>query len=234
VNGISFAVHKGEILGVAGVEGNGQTELVDAIVGMRKPVSGSISLLEKDVLYKSVGERLKSGLAHIPQDRIKQGLALFLSLTHNLVLGKHDMPPISRNGLFNWDIAKKLSRDLIRDYAIKAFSPDEPCKNLSGGNMQKVVAAREISRDPKIIIACQPTRGVDIGASEYIRQMLIDIRDKGSGVLLISADLDEIMELSDRIIVMYEGKKTGEMRSEETDEHNLGKMMFGDMVQEED
>ncbi len=227
VNSISFEVHQGEILGVAGVEGNGQTELAEALVGMRKPLSGKIEMLGKDITREKVGKRLAGGMAHIPQDRLKEGIAAELSLTENLIVGRHKSQPLSKYGVINWKEADLVSQKLIETYDIKTSSAREHCRNLSGGNMQKVIVARELSRGPKVIVACQPTRGVDIGASEYIRQMLLNLRDEGNAVLLISADLDEVMELSDRIMVMYEGKKSGEMTSEEANEEALGRMMFG-------
>ena len=233
VQGLSFELRMGEILGVAGVEGNGQTELAAAVIGVRRPAAGRIEMQGEEITRMPVGKRFERGLAHIPQDRVKEGLILDFSLTDNLVLSIRNGPPGSKHGVIDWRAAQTVSQKLIADYQIKASSPEEACKNLSGGNMQKVVVARELSKKPRVIIACQPTRGVDIGASEYIRRMLMEMRDAGNAVLLISADLDEVMELSDRIMVMYGGRKTGELLRAEADEHKLGRMMFGITESEE-
>ena len=233
VRGLSFELRMGEILGVAGVEGNGQTELAEAVIGVRRPAAGRIQMQGEEITRMPVGKRFERGLAHIPQARVKGGLILDFPLTDNLVLSIRNGPPVSKHGVIDWRAAQTVSRKLIADYQIKASSPEEACKNLSGGNMQKVVVARELSKKPRVIIACQPTRGVDIGASEYIRRMLMEMRDAGNAVLLISADLDEVMELSDRIMVMYGGRKTGELLRAEADEHKLGRMMFGITESEE-
>lgn len=227
VNGLSLEVHLGEIVGIAGVEGNGQTELSEAILGVRKCKSGKVFIDGKDVTTASVGSRIEHGLGFIAQDRVKEGLALDFSIRDNLVLKSRKKEPISKNGIMRWRNASKMSRKMIEDYAIKANGEEEKVQSLSGGNMQKVVVARELSQSPKLVIACQPTRGVDIGASEYIRSMLVKLRDQGNAVLVISADLDEIMELSDRILVMFEGRKTGELSSSQANEQRIGKMMFG-------
>lgn len=232
VDDLSFDLHMGEILGVAGVEGNGQTELSEIILGVRKLKGGKILIDGKDIAHLSVDARLERGLGFIAQDRVKEGLALQYSIRDNLVLKLRKREPISKKGIMHWKSADKLSSKMIEDYDIKANSQSEAVQSLSGGNMQKVVVARELSTSPKIVIACQPTRGVDIGASEYIRSMLMKLRDEGNAVLLISADLDEIMELSDRIMVMFEGKKTGELKREEADAFKLGELMFGHMEQE--
>lgn len=232
VDAVSFSVRAGEILGVAGVEGNGQTELTEAIIGVRRPLSGHIRLLGERADGRPVDKRLNAGLAIIPQDRVREGLALNFSITDNLILHMRGAPPISHHGVIDWKAAGRVGAEMVRGYAIKAPSADELCGNLSGGNMQKVVVARELSKKPKVVIACQPTRGVDIGASEYIRKMLLKMRDEGSAVLLVSADLDEIMELSDRIMVMYGGKKSGELASGQANEQILGRMMFGETVRE--
>ncbi len=234
VNELSFDVRLGEIVGVAGVEGNGQTELSEAVLGVRRCKSGKVYMDGKDVTNAPVDERIRHGLGFIAQDRVKEGLALPFSIRDNLILKLRRQQPVSKNGIMHWKNASKLSREMIRSYAIKANSEEETVQSLSGGNMQKVVVARELSKDPKLVIACQPTRGVDIGASEYIRSMLVKLRDEGNAVLVISADLDEIMELSDRILVMFEGRKTGELTSAQANERRIGRMMFGQSDQEEE
>lgn len=227
ISNLSFELREGEILGVAGVEGNGQTELSEAILGVRRIKKGKLSLMGKDMTNASVDARLKCGLGFIAQDRVKEGLALRFSIRDNLILKMRRNLPVSRKGIMRWKNADAVSANMINDYLIKANSSSESVQSLSGGNMQKVVVARELSSNPRLVVACQPTRGVDIGASEYIRSMLMKLRDEGNAVLLISADLDEIMELSDRIMVMFEGKKTGELSRHEADAFKLGELMFG-------
>lgn len=227
VNGISFNLRCGEILGIAGVEGNGQTELSECILGVRKVLKGKIELCGKDVTKMPVYKRLEEGLAIIPQERMREGLALECSITDNVLINRRNDEDIVHRNFIKWNKARDLANRLIKQYQVKASSGDEIIKNLSGGNMQKLIVARELSKSPKLVIACQPTRGVDIGASEYIHSMLLKMRDNGDAVLLISADLDEIMELSDRIMVMYEGEKTGEMFGDEANDRKLGELMFG-------
>ena len=227
VNGLSFQLRGGEILGIAGVEGNGQTELSECILGIRRALHGSIEIHGADVTKASVNTRIQKGLAFIPQERMAEGLALDCSITDNIMINRRNKEPILHRGIIRWDKAKALAEELIRQYKVKASGAEELCRNLSGGNMQKVIVARELSVSPKLVIACQPTRGVDIGASEYIHSMLLKMRDEGNAVLLISADLDEVMRLSDRIMVMFEGEKTGEMPISEADEKKIGNLMFG-------
>ena len=167
------------------------------------------------------------GLAHIPQDRMREGLALELNIMENLVVGTHDVPPIGNRGLIRWRKAAQWSRDAIGRFGIKTPDEQERAGNLSGGNMQKIIVARELSRSPRAVIACQPTRGVDIGASEYIHQQLLDIRAAGGAVLLVSADLDEILALSDRILVLFNGRASGVLDREDASEALLGRYMFG-------
>lgn len=227
LNNFSFKLRRGEILGVAGVEGNGQTELSEAIIGVQAADEGSILLKGEDVTKLSVYERMVKGLAHIPQDRMSEGLSLSNTITENMILKRHSKAPFAKRGWMNWNLAKEKTRELIDKYSIKTSSEVEHAKNLSGGNMQKIIVARELSREPDVVVACQPTRGVDIGSSKYIREMLLDVRDQGGAVLLISADLDEILELSDRIIVIYDGNNAGELQGSNANEEKLGQMMFG-------
>lgn len=233
VNGISFSLRGGEILGVAGVEGNGQTELSECIIGVRKALQGKIRICGQDMTKASTNKRIEAGLSIIPQERVEEGLALDGSITDNVLINRRKDKTLVNKGFIKWSKAKQTAEDLISEYKIKAGSADETCASLSGGNMQKVIVARELSLKPKLVVACQPTRGVDIGASEYIHEMLLKVRDSGNAVLLISADLDEIMKLSDRIIVMYEGTKTGEMSGKDANEKKLGAMMFGKISEKE-
>lgn len=227
IEDISFCLHKGEVVGVAGVEGNGQSTLVDAIVGAQEVKSGAVIFEGEDITGCSIEERMKKGLAHIPEDRMTEGLALPLSAEKNLILGIHNKEPVKKKGRLNWKEAERISEELIKSYSVKIKSRKEAVANLSGGNMQKIVVARELNRDPKIVVACQPTRGVDIGSSKYIRECLLNVKKEGGSVLLVSADLDEILELSDRIVVMYDGKISGVLDAGEATEERLGELMFG-------
>lgn len=227
VNHISFHVRQGEILGIAGVEGNGQTELTEALIGVRAVNEGKIELFNKDISNLSVKKRKDLGIAYIPQDRMQEGVALEMNVMENIIFSQHEHAPLSNKGIISWEQAKKLSKKLIQKFAVKTSSPMERVGNLSGGNIQKVIVARELSKNPEVVIACQPTRGVDIGSAEYIHQQLINVRDAGGAVLMVSADLDEIFALSDRILVMYDGKKSGEMKGSEANEEILGSYMFG-------
>ena len=227
VDRLSFQLRRGEILGIAGVEGNGQTELTEALIGVRPVQSGGITLFGGDVARAGVRQRMDLGLAHIPQDRMREVLALELNIMENLVVGTHDVPPIGNRGLIRWRKAAQWSRDAIGRFGIKTPDEQERAGNLSGGNMQKIIVARELSRSPRAVIACLPTRGVDIGASEYIHQQLLDIRAAGGAVLLVSADLDEILALSDRILVLFNGRASGVLDREDASEALLGRYMFG-------
>jgi len=243
LHGVSFDVRSGEILGIAGVEGNGQSELVEALTGMRKITSGKISITQvkggqagktQDITVMNAREERLAGLAHIPEDRRGSGLVLADSIEDNTILGRQRWPQFSWNGLVlllrsitNW--AKKL----VTEFDVRTTSIKAPVRSLSGGNQQKVIIAREFAADPLALIASQPTRGVDIGAIEFIHRRIIEQRDAGKAVLLISAELDEIRSLSDRIAVMYEGKIVDVVTPEATEEQ-LGILMTGGHVEERD
>jgi len=225
---ITFGVHEFEILGIAGVEGNGQTELVEVLTGLRKPEAGKICLNDKPITNSSSHERIENGLSNVPEDRQKRGLILDFSVSENLILGCHDRFPFATRWFrLNSETISDYSERLIREYSIGAPSKDTLVRHLSGGTQQKVVVAREFSREPKLIIASQPTRGLDVAATEYVRRKLVEMRDKGCAVLLISADLDEILALSDRIAVIYEGKIVAVRECSETNEFELGLLMTG-------
>jgi ABC-type uncharacterized transport system ATPase subunit len=228
IRGMSLKVRSYEILGIAGVEGNGQSELVEALMGLRRIKKGDILLNGKEIKYLSTENRIRLGISHVPEDRIKRGLILDFSVMDNLILGGQGQAPFSKNGfIIDYDTAAKYSDDLIKDYSISTTSRNTLARNLSGGTQQRVVLAREFSRNPRLIVAYQPSRGLDIGATEFVRGKLVEIRDKGCAVLLISADLDEIRALSDRIAVMYEGRIVAERDPEETNEEDLGLLMAG-------
>jgi ABC-type uncharacterized transport system ATPase subunit len=227
VFGASLDVRSGEILGVAGVSGNGQTELVEAIVGMRPVDGGTISLLGKDVTHALVRERREVGLAHIPEDRMTTGLNLTTNLDENVVVTSYQNNPYSHNGIFNFAPVRKLAQEIVDKFAVKSARVGEPIRTLSGGNLQKIVLGRELKGDPKLIIANQPTRGLDVGSIEFVHKTLIEARDKGAAVLLVSVELDEILALSDRIAVMFAGKVVAILDRAEATEEKLGLLMAG-------
>ena len=203
---VSFEVREGEILGIAGVQGNGQTELAEALTGLRATKSGHVTLAGKDVTGKTPRPIIEAGLAHIPEDRQRHGLVLGYSVADNMVLCNYYLPPFAKGMVLQQEAVDANARKLIEEYDVRTPSPFVPTAKLSGGNQQKVIVARELSRDVKLLIASQPTRGLDVGSIEYIHKEIIAMRDRGLGVLLISAELDEIMALSDRIAVMYRGQ----------------------------
>ncbi|TFG85111.1 MAG: ABC transporter ATP-binding protein [Spirochaetales bacterium] len=227
IAGINLAVQAGEILGIAGVSGNGQLELAECLIGVRKADSGNILLNGADVAGMSLNERISRGMAIIPEERMRDGAVNDFSVLENVFLHDHKDKAF-RQGIF-LDFKKMAvhAGKLVHDFAVKTPSLETPIKNLSGGNIQKLIMARELSRKPTVLIAAQPTRGVDIGASEYIHQRLLVQRDAGMAILLISEDLDELYELSDRIAVMYEGQIMGIFARQDTDIQTLGLLMAG-------
>jgi ABC-type uncharacterized transport system ATPase subunit len=228
LKGVAFEIYAFEILGIAGVEGNGQTELVEVLTGLRKAIEGKILLENNDITKANPGERISLGISHVPEDRQKRGLISDFSVMENLILGSHDKPQFTvGRARLNFEKASNYAKRLIKDFSIKTPSKDTPVRHLSGGTQQRVVVAREFSRKPKLIIASQPTRGLDVGATEYVRKKLVEMRDQGCAVLMISADLDEIWALSDRIAVMYEGEIVAIKDPKKTNERELGLLMAG-------
>jgi len=227
LNGCSFNVHKGEILGIAGVEGNGQSELTEVLTGLRKLEKGAVKLKGKNISSFSTRDIIENGVGHIPEDRQKRGLVLEFTIFENLILGNHYKFPYAKNGKMNYNKIKASARKLIKDFDIRTPSENVMAKSLSGGNQQKVILAREFARDPDLLLAAQPTRGVDVGAIEFIHSKLIEQRDAGKAVLLISLELDEILSLCDRIAVIYEGEIVDILEQEEATEEKLGLMMAG-------
>jgi simple sugar transport system ATP-binding protein len=226
VRNVSFAVRAGEIVGIAGVEGNGQSELIEAITGLRHPESGEVVVAGHVVSRPSARRMLDAGVGHIPEDRQRRGLVLEFSIAENIALHDYNSQPASR---FGWLFPRRLierARELIREFDVRGGGPNTPGGSLSGGNQQKVVAAREIARDPKVLVAAQPTRGLDVGAIEYLHRRLVEERDEGRAILLISLELDEVLSLSDRILVMYEGEVVGEHQPGVTEEE-IGLEMLG-------
>jgi simple sugar transport system ATP-binding protein len=227
LRGVDLEVRGGEILGIAGVEGNGQTELIEVLMGLRGLTSGSITLDGRDITGLSPEGRIRLGVSHIPEDRYKRGMITEFTLQENMILGSH-RDRFTSNGLtLDRAKAKEYANGLIDDYQIQTPGPDTLIGTLSGGNQQRVIVAREFGRNPRIIIAAQPTRGLDVGATEYVRRKLVEMRDTGRAVLLISADLDEIWALSDRVAVIYEGKIVVVRGIEDTSEQEIGRYMAG-------
>lgn len=228
IDDLALEVRKGEILCISGVDGNGQAELVEAITGMRKTESGEILLNGKDISHMSVRKRTLSGIGHIPEDRHKHGLVLDFTLEENLALQTYFQHPLSNRGLINFKERRKISDQLIEEFDIRSSSGSETIvRTMSGGNQQKAIIAREVHRSPSLLIAVQPTRGLDIGAIEYIHQRLVRERDAGKAVLLISFEMEEVLNLSDRIAVIYEGEIMGIVDANKTNENELGLMMAG-------
>jgi ABC-type uncharacterized transport system ATPase subunit len=226
VRGVSFEVRSGEIVGLAGVDGNGQSELIDAISGLRRVTSGTVTIGGRNVTGDSPSSILDLGLGHIPEDRQLRGLVLEFSLAENLALHDFDKPPDSRWGwLFPRQLVRR-ARELLKRYDVRGGGPQTRAAALSGGNQQKVVLAREIGREPSVLIAAQPTRGLDVGAIEFVHRQLVEARDNGKAVLLVSLELDEILSLSDRVLVIYEGRIVAE-HGPDVGEEQLGIEMTG-------
>jgi len=227
VAGVSLTVHAGEILGIAGVQGNGQTELVEALAGLRHPVAGSIVLQGADVTQATPRQVAACGVAHIPEDRHKHGMVEDYTIADNLVLNRYYQQPFAHRMVRHAAAIAAHAASLMQSFDIRAPHPAVPAGNLSGGNQQKMVIARECSRPLTLLIAAQPTRGLDIGATAFIHQHLVQQRDQGCAVLLVSADLDEILALSDRIAVMYDGKLLAIVADREASRETLGQLMAG-------
>jgi ABC-type uncharacterized transport system ATPase subunit len=224
---VSFEIRSNEILGIAGVDGNGQTELADVIAGLRTATSGVVEMLGKDITNQSALDVINMGVAYIPPDRQHTGLQLELSLVENLIGKSYYREPFSKRGIFQQATVKSFSDQAIHDYDVRTPGPELKAKLLSGGNQQKLVLARELSGKPDLVIASQPTRGLDIGATEYVHHRMIDARNNGAAILLISTELDEILSLSDRIAVMFEGEIMGIVPGKGADIHAIGEMMAG-------
>lgn len=227
VKGLNLNVRKGEIVGIAGIDGNGQSELIEAITGLRKVKSGHVFIKGKEITGKSPRKITESGVGHIPQDRHKHGLILDFSIGHNIALQTYYTEPISKNGFINYSFISKKANEIIQKFDVRTQGDHEPARALSGGNQQKAIIGREIDRDPDLLIAALPTRGLDVGAIEFIHHSLIEQRDKGKAVLLISFELDEVMNVSDRIAVIYEGQIVDTLDPLQTNEQELGLLMAG-------
>lgn len=224
----SLEVRAGEIVGIAGVEGNGQTEIVEAITGLRKAESGTILISGEEITNLPIRQRNEKGISHIPEDRQKRGLVLDYSLVSNMVLQIYNKQPFSKRGLLNFPAMKAYAQNIIENFDVRSGEgASSIARTLSGGNQQKAIIGRELELDPKLLIAVQPTRGLDVGSIEYIHRRIIEHRDKGNAVLLISLELDEVLQLSDRIAIVNNGELVGEVIAAETNENEVGLMMAG-------
>lgn len=234
VKGLSLKLNKGEVLGIAGVDGNGQKELLEALTGLRKIESGKVTMNGKDVTNLSPKEIIDSGINNIPEDRQKRGLVLEFSVAENMILENYHEKPFSVKGRLNHKDINKNAEELIEKFDIRPRNYNQLAGELSGGNQQKVILAREITNDPEVLIASQPTRGLDVGAIEYVHRFLIEQRDKDKAVLLVSFELDEIMDVSDRIAVIYDGKIVDILDAKDADEKSIGLLMAGGGVDREE
>ncbi|MBD1224225.1 ABC transporter ATP-binding protein [Virgibacillus halodenitrificans] len=232
VKGLNLEVKAGEIVGIAGVDGNGQSELIEAITGLRKANSGSIKLNNKAITNLNPRKVTESGLGHIPQDRHKYGLVLDYPVAENMVLQTYYKKPYSKATVLNFKEVYDKAESLIKEYDVRTPSASTLARALSGGNQQKAIIGREVDRSPDLLIAAQPTRGLDVGAIEFIHKKLIEERDKGKAILLVSFELDEIMDVSDRIAVMFDGKIVANVTPENTNEQQLGLLMAGSQLSE--
>ncbi len=224
---VSFNVRAGEIVGIAGIEGNGQTELIEAIAGLITIQEGAIEFAGKDISKLPVRRRTELGIAHIPEDRHKRGLLLDSDLEENAILGVHYRQPVAAGGFLNNSVIEKRTKEIIENFDVRPPKPELMAKNLSGGNQQKLIIGREFDLNPKLLLVSQPTRGVDIGAIEFIHRKLIGLRDAGSAILLVSAELEEVTALADRLLVIYKGKFVGEVNPKVTSNEEIGLLMTG-------
>lgn len=232
VKKLSLEVHAGEILGIAGIDGNGQSELIQALTGLRKVESGTVYLSGTDITNKKPRQITQSGVGHVPEDRHKYGLVLDLTVAENLALQTYYQKPFSNHGMLNYQAINDQAKDLSKEFDVRTSSILAPAKSMSGGNQQKAIIAREVTRDPELLIVANPTRGLDVGAIEFIHQRLINQRDKYRAVLLVSFELDEILNLSDRIAVIHAGQIVGVVNPKETSEKELGLLMAGYSLEE--
>ncbi|MCL4424740.1 MAG: ATP-binding cassette domain-containing protein, partial [Firmicutes bacterium] len=229
VRGLDFELRQGEILGFAGVTGNGQRELAEALTGLRPVSAGRVILLGRDVTGFSRNQLRRSGVGYVPEDRTHMGLCLDWKVQDNLIAGFHREPPVSHGILKTLDhrAVRGLADRLVPEFDIRCPSPVTTARTLSGGNQQKVVVAREVSRQPEVLVACEPTRGVDVGAIQFIHNRLLTLRNQGKGVVLISSDLDEVVSLSDRVAVLFRGRIMGIVDPASTTREELGLLMAG-------
>jgi simple sugar transport system ATP-binding protein len=227
IQGLDLAVRAGEIVGVAGVAGNGQSELAELVAGLLVAVEGTIRIAGRDVSRASVAERREAGLAYVPDDRYRRGLAGDGSISDNLVMGVHRRAPVARGVRFDHGAATRVARTLVERSGIRARAVSDPARSLSGGNAQRLVLARELERERPLLVVAQPTRGIDIAATRFVHEQLLSRRAAGVAILLISADLTEVLTLADRIVVLYGGRIVGEAPAASADPERLGLWMAG-------
>jgi simple sugar transport system ATP-binding protein len=227
VDNVGFRVDQGEIVGIAGVQGNGQTELVEAITGLRMPASGRIEFLGDDITNARARQRHRLGIAHIPEDRQRMGMIGEFSVAENCVLDTYYDPRFSSSVVLRWPDVHEASQAIVREFDMRTASIFTLADHLSGGNQQKLVVGRELSRDIRLLVASQPTRGVDVGSIENIHDRIVEARDRGVGVLIVSTELDEIMSLSDRLLVMFRGRIVTEFARDQATVANVGLAMAG-------
>jgi simple sugar transport system ATP-binding protein len=227
VDGVSFKVRSGEIVGIAGVQGNGQTQLVETIMGIRMSLAGMVSINGQDVTSALPRDIHQMNVAHVPEDRQESGLIINFTVTENMILDNYYAQPYSKGIQMDWDIAHKAAERLVKEYDVRTPSVDTQVSSLSGGNQQKVIVAREFDRNVALVVASQPTRGIDVGSIEYIHTRIVEQRDKGAAVLIVSSELDEVMALSDRILVMYGGRIVGEFDPKKDSTTEIGLAMLG-------
>lgn len=232
LKGIDLEVKAGEIVGIAGVDGNGQSEFIEVLTGLRQATEGKVELKGKDITNKAPRDIIESGLCNVPEDRHKRGLVLKHSLIENAILGQHYKAPFSKGIMIDYNAVREHAVKLIEEFDVRTPNEDALAVGLSGGNQQKLIVGREIMKDPELLIAAQPTRGLDVGAIEYIHKRLIGERDKGKAVLLVSLELDEVMNVSDRIAVMYDGQIVGILDAKTATENELGILMAGGQLKE--
>ena len=232
VKELSIDVRAGEIVGIAGIDGNGQSELIQAITGLRKVKSGSIKIKGQEVVGLSSRKITEMNVSHVPEDRHRDGLVLEMMLSENIALQTYYKEPLSKNGVLNYNQINSYARKLMEEFDVRAANEIVPASALSGGNQQKAIIAREVDRNPDLLIVSQPTRGLDVGAIEYIHKRLIGERDRGKAVLVVSFELDEILNLSDRIAVIHDGKIQGIVKPSETNKQELGILMAGGEIKE--
>jgi len=232
VDGVSFAVRAGEIVCVAGVQGNGQTELVEALTGLRPPEAGTVRVLGRDATGWTPRRVLRSGVGHVPEDRQKDGLIVTFTIADNLVLNTYDLPPFARWIVRDEEAVLRAAEERARAFDIRTPSVQLPVSTLSGGNQQKVIVAREFSREVRLLVASQPTRGLDVGSVEYIHRRLVEQRDRGVAVLIVSSELDEVLALADRVAVMYRGRIVDVLPAERATKERVGLLMAGARLEE--
>jgi simple sugar transport system ATP-binding protein len=232
VDGVSFSVRAGEVFGIAGVDGNGQSELIEAIAGLRAPTAGTVSFRGEDVTDWSRRRRIDEGMSYVPEDRQERGLVMDFALTENGILGSQHRRPFARGGRIDWERARGHADEIIDEYDVRPPNADATAESLSGGNQQKFIVGREFERDPELLIAMHPTRGVDIGSTEFIHDRLLSLRSAGVAVLLVSSQLEEVQSLSDRLAVMHDGEIMDVVDPEAVTEEEIGLLMAGERLSE--